>query len=620
MVIKQHLLAKISSLVLLLLAMPAIGQDDPSKQEYDSAMMYQDQGLFEKSLPHFNKALNNPTLDDKFKAEVYNNLAFSAIYSSKKDSALWYAKTSLNLYQLLGDLSGQSDALVNLGTVWFNLSQFDSAIFCYFKALTIDENQGVTNGAVLENIGLIYERQSNDSLARVYYLKALEIARSKQDSSSLAAIYTNLAILESNAGNHTSAIDYYKQSIRISQGQNDSFKLAIAYLNLGITLMDTDDFEGSVDYFLKSGEKFAEAGDMNGVAYAYMNLGASYGYLSNRKESSRYLNKAIALADSNDYKGTLLEALSQFSTMDSLFGDYKAAYLHYKQYAALERELAVEEKLQEIQVAQSEFDLALKEKENKILQSDIETQSIKISKKNTQLYASMGVFILLIGFGYYWFTQNQKKKKTNDILRNQNHRIETLMRELHHRVKNNLQVISSLLGLQSMKLEDPIAKEAVLEGKNRVKAMSMIHQKLYQDQEVSQLDFKSYVEDLVDDLKNSYMPDDDVEINLTIPDLTLDIEKTIPLGLILNELITNSFKYAFQEIEKPLIQVELINNGNDYQLNVSDNGQGVEKELHPEKVTSFGLRLVNLLVKQLGGVLSTNQTNGLMYEIKFTHE
>jgi len=192
------------------------------------------------------------------------------------------------------------------------------------------------------------------------------------------------------------------------------------------------------------------------------------------------------------------------------------------------------------------------------------------------------------------------------------------MKELHHRVKNNLQVISSLLGLQSMKLEDPIAKEAVLEGKNRVKAMSMIHQKLYQNQEVSQLDFKSYVEDLVDDLKNSYMPDDDVEVSLSIPDINLDIERTIPLGLILNELITNSFKYAFQEIEKPLIQVELINDGTDYFLNVCDNGPGVEDEFHPEKIASFGLRLVNLLVKQLDAALTINRANGLMYEIKFS--
>ena len=191
------------------------------------------------------------------------------------------------------------------------------------------------------------------------------------------------------------------------------------------------------------------------------------------------------------------------------------------------------------------------------------------------------------------------------------------MRELHHRVKNNLQVISSLLGLQSMRLEDANAKRAVIEGKERIRAMSLIHQKLYRHEEVTSLNIQDYITNLVEELTQSYGFSKKAKINIDVPSISMDADTSLPIGLIVNELVSNAFKYAFQDIEEPILELKLIKENNNLLLKISDNGIGLPEQYSFENASSFGMKLVNLLVKQLKGSLEINQTNGLSYLIKF---
>ena len=276
----------------------------------------------------------------------------------------------------------------------------------------------------------------------------------------------------------------------------------------------------------------------------------------------------------------------------------------------LAKKLAIDEKLEEIDLAKTQFDFTLQEKEKEMLSASLDAQRNKVTQRNRLLVLAIVFAVGLVAFAGYWYHQHKVRKQ-------QNQRISMLMQELHHRVKNNLQVISSLLSLQSMKLQDDKAKQAVLEGKNRVKAMSMIHQKLYQSYDLSEIDFRAYVKELVEDLKRSYMPKEDVDIVIDIPDLKLDVEKTLPLGLIINELVSNSFKYAFQGIETPQIGISLMSEKGGYLLKVFDNGPGLPRHLNPTEVSSFGLRLVKILSDQMKGSMSMDNRAGLHYEINF---
>lgn len=253
--------------------------------------------------------------------------------------------------------------------------------------------------------------------------------------------------------------------------------------------------------------------------------------------------------------------------------------------------------------------LVLAEKEKRV-----NKQQIAIQKKQT-LFLSIG-FLLLLLASILLIRNYRIKKKHAAALEQKNNQIETLIRELHHRVKNNLQVVSGLLSLQSNRLEDEAAKQAMDEGRTRVDAMAMIHQKLYMDKDLAAVDIKEYLENLSLSLASSFGYDENsVETTVELPSQSLDIDRAIPIGLIVNELITNAFKHAFEGVQTPRIKVSLSNNSNGVmELVVADNGKGISAVVSGSK--SFGMKLVHTLVEQLNGSILQKQENGTIYSIQ----
>jgi two-component sensor histidine kinase len=193
-----------------------------------------------------------------------------------------------------------------------------------------------------------------------------------------------------------------------------------------------------------------------------------------------------------------------------------------------------------------------------------------------------------------------------------------LLREIHHRVKNNLQIISSLLNLQSYHVKDQNTLAAIKEGQNRVISMALVHQKLYQNENMAKVEVKDFFEHLLSHLASSFeRPDQKIQCVVDSPELWLEVDKTIPLGLIVNELVSNSFKYAFQGRETGKIGITLSESeqGN-YLLQVWDDGVGA-KEGFDTATGSLGLRLVKMLVAQIDGNYSSKNQNGLYTQIEF---
>lgn len=200
---------------------------------------------------------------------------------------------------------------------------------------------------------------------------------------------------------------------------------------------------------------------------------------------------------------------------------------------------------------------------------------------------------------------------------------EVLLREVYHRVKNNMQVISSLLNLQSGYVQDKKTTEMFKESQNRIRSMALVHEKLYQSKNLANIDFGEYIKDLVNSLFHFY---EDrackIEAYTKVEDVCLSIDSAIPCGLIINELVSNSIKHAFPEdwkVEKtPGIRIILSSLGQDtYELIVADNGIGMPVDLDLNNVVSLGLKLVNTLVKQLQGSLELRREGGTEFRIRF---
>ena len=193
---------------------------------------------------------------------------------------------------------------------------------------------------------------------------------------------------------------------------------------------------------------------------------------------------------------------------------------------------------------------------------------------------------------------------------------EMRIREMHHRVKNNLQVISSLMNLQAMQLGDESIQRIVQDGQKRIQAMSLVHQKLYQQENSQALDIKEYLETLIDDIQKIYNASNHVRFNMAIQQIALDVESITSIGLIVNELIINSFKYAFEGVRSPEILVLFKDEGDHFILEIGDNGVGI-KSLQEANTSAFGLKLVELLIKQLKAELQIDKSFGLRYRLTF---
>lgn len=190
-------------------------------------------------------------------------------------------------------------------------------------------------------------------------------------------------------------------------------------------------------------------------------------------------------------------------------------------------------------------------------------------------------------------------------------------KEIHHRIKNNLQIICSLLDLCSMDFHEAPVVQAFLDSKNRVMSMSLIHEELYRSTDMESINFADYIHKLSSELISSYSVDKEIELELDVEDIFLSMDTAIPLGIIINELVTNSLKHAF-EFSSGKISINLKRGDeNKFILIVSDNGIGFPEKIDHRKSTSLGLQLLNTLIDQIGGVIAIDRSHGTAFTIIF---
>ena len=305
----------------------------------------------------------------------------------------------------------------------------------------------------------------------------------------------------------------------------------------------------------------------------------------------------------------LWENYMHVSNIYSELGDYKNALEYHELYEQGHSEYLntiIARKDSELQVKYetAQKDLAILDKEAKIAQQ----------RKTQWLYIGIAGLLAVILFGMYFTLKNIRKKRKalvvlNSELDAKNRQNELLLKEIHHRVKNNLEMVKSLIALQSAKLEDGASKEAMLASQNRVQSMGIIHQKLYQGENLGSIEMKDYFINLGEGVLDTFNAEEKVKIECAMDDLNLDVDTAVPIGLIVNELLTNALKYAFPQGTKGQINISLIKEDDDLLLKVTDNGIGKTEGSIP-KGTGFGTQLIQLLTQQLNGTVSEDYNNG----------
>lgn len=238
-----------------------------------------------------------------------------------------------------------------------------------------------------------------------------------------------------------------------------------------------------------------------------------------------------------------------------------------------------------------------------------------LSSKGEVIRDSNGKPLRIVGTEQDITEQKLAEEKIKSSLKEK----EMLLQEIHHRVKNNLQVISSLLRLQSRYIKDQEAIDIFKETQNRVRSIAILHEKLYQSDDLAKIKFDEYVKILAEDLLYFYELDEgNIKMIIDIEDVSLNIETAIPCGLIIDEIVANSLKYAFPNEREGIIKIELHSDDyNQFNLMIRDNGVGMPQEFDPEKADTFGMQLIKYLTKQLKATIELDKNNGTKYNLKF---
>lgn len=255
----------------------------------------------------------------------------------------------------------------------------------------------------------------------------------------------------------------------------------------------------------------------------------------------------------------------------------------------------------------SHFEIERKDKKGKVYYRDLYLNPIYLQSDKVEEVSGIGQDIT-------------SKKLSEEGLKNSLQEKEVLLKEVHHRVKNNMQVISSILNLQSSYVEDEKVLGILKESQNRIKSMAFIHERLYRTKDFSKLQFSDYVENLCQSLVSTYVERDiNVEMKFDLDEIYLNLDSAIPCGLILNELISNSLKYAFVGMVEGVIKISLKEkNNNMILLTVEDNGKGIDEGINIEKTDTLGLQLVHTLTEQLEGKISLYRDKGSRFDIQFS--
>jgi len=221
--------------------------------------------------------------------------------------------------------------------------------------------------------------------------------------------------------------------------------------------------------------------------------------------------------------------------------------------------------------------------------------------------------------GYVCVAQDlTEQKRIEAQVRNSLAEKELLLREVHHRVKSNMQVISSMLAMQSSCSSDPHVIDGLEQSQTRIRSMALIHEHLYQSSDLAHIDVRVYLDILTRHLERSYGMSATTELQLRLEDLDLDLDRSLSCGLIVNELVVNAYRHAFGENCTGMIRVELTRQAGDLvELRVSDDGRGLTSPFRPDRATTLGLNLVHTLVRQLGGELHVQGESGTQVSVLF---
>lgn len=635
----------------------------------------------EKSFEFLNKALPISIKNKYSKgiADYYRISSKNHFSQAKYERAIVTANQSIQLYLNLKDTLNYLKTLPSLVRATYKNGQLDKAIELTLKGVKFTNNHkfGYELGNLYHELCFFYNIKDDIYNALLNIEKAENaFSFSTQKSNGYLKCYQQRSQIYTKTNQHKKAIQYADKALKIAlELKFHKNILSVLYTTLGIAYFNIDDNVNAVKNLEIANEINNKYGAKDRRAFNMVMLSEAYFGIKKYTEAINLAKKAMKSVDDDEislmalgvignsnfeikeYKAALTSQLKALQLIDLVddtdhqrsiyseisktyyeLGDYKNAYFYGAKFNDLELQFLknIQEKnINEIEIKYESKQKDLELKELTITKQLQNLEILKQKKFNELLFAFIVFALLIIITIIIAYVNNTKKNRLLNLKNNiitekiaivENQRIKLsqslnekniLLKEIHHRVKNNLQLVMSLLNIQARDKESKSIEDFLEKGQSRIASMILIHENLYQNKNVGNIDFEEYITTLTHHIKDSFGENSEkIAITVTAKEVCLDIETAVPLGLIINELVTNSMKHAFQDAREGKIEVSLFKKDqNNYELTISDTGVGLKKGTSSKQ--SMGLQLVSLLVLQLKGTITTVEKNGLSYVITF---
>lgn len=544
------------------------------------------------------------------------SLALNLYAANDIDKAAQMAHMADSIAKHVPQVFYQGRAVLMQGLVQYFRNDAEAAIAAFTKALRLFEQSGniFYQGRTLNNIASAYRLREKPKETEIFYLKALQLFKQVKQEDWIANVAFNLGIVQIDLKELDSAEIHIKTAYQyFSKTSNETF--IVRCLNeLGNIRLLQKNYTEALGFFSQAYGLLKETDDHIMLGAVASGMGETYLAMKQYSAAEKYLLNSYALfrkMEQLDYTKQVLASLTQLYEAK---GDFRLAYQYQHELIRIKDSLFNQEKDQRMLETIKKYELDIKEAQLKAQDAVIQQKKIEQILYVTGLLLLTGLVMVLLFYYRQKQASNRALAEKNEIIGKALQEKEVLLKEIHHRVKNNLQVISSLLNLQSKNIIDENALAAIRDGRDRVKSMALIHQNLYRDDDLTSVDVRDYIDKLTQSLFHSYNINKE-RVNLTthIDELQLDVDVVVPLGLILNELISNALKYAFEQVEYGgLLRVSLTREFDQLVLQVQDNGKGLPESLNMDKPASMGYQLIKSLTQKLKATISIEGNNGTL--------
>jgi two-component system, sensor histidine kinase PdtaS len=568
------------------------------------------------------------SLSQNHSTSQYDSIRLKIIHESDQAVALQYAFELLDEANKLADSILIGRANLEISYSYNSMGNYTNALDFAIQAARKFENQNNFDELAMayNAISSIYQYLKNYKLAIQYLNKAINIHSLASDGILLSDDLLNIGEIYRLMNRYDSALYYFQNALSLYQKNQKIIGIAYAKCNIGLSLFQSHVDTTGLTLINESLVLLDSLGEFYPICFLYIEMGKKQLIENNYTKAKNYALLAYKIALKNSFNDQLIDALSLLSDLAQRENDYFGAFRYYKECQYFKDSLFNDKVASQMAEKRTEYEVSRKETE------------IVFLKKITQAQRIASVFlvislIFIVAFAIFLWHTSRNRKITNKLLAEQNHELdqknhiifmaleekEVLMREIHHRVKNNLQIISSLINLQSIRIDDPGVKEIFDEMQRRIMAISSIHQKLYQSDSVTFINMQDYIGEIIESIHSAFGNNQIIICyEISIQNVNMNIDYAVSLGLIVNELATNSYKYAFKpEVNNHLI-VKLIQVETDYyQLTLHDNGPGIPEGMKIEQCQSLGLRMVMLLTRQIKGTFKYLYNQGAEFSITF---